>query len=49
MLEGFIVIFLLQDLLEEKDLSVKFFLPFLDFDKPPVPSNVKEYEASKNT
>ena len=39
--------FLLQDLVEENDLSIKFFLPFDSFDQPPLPSNVEEYQSYK--
>ena len=39
--------FLLQDLVEENDLSIKFFLPFDSFDHPPLPNNVEEYQSYK--
>ena len=39
--------FLLQDLVEENDLTIKFFLPFDSFDHPPLPNNVEEYQSYK--
>ena len=45
--KGYKDFFLLQDLVEEKDLSIKFFLPFDSFDQPPLPSNVEEYQYYK--
>lgn len=44
---GYKDFFLLQDLVEENDLSIKFFLPFDSFDQPPLPSNVEEYQFYK--
>ena len=44
---GYKDFFLLQDLVEGNDLSIKFFLPFDSFDQPPLPSNVEEYQSYK--
>jgi len=45
--KGYKDFFLLQDLVEGNDLSIKFFLPFDSFDQPPLPSNVEEYQSYK--
>ncbi len=45
--KGYIDFFLLQDLVEEKDLVIKFFVPFNGFDRSPLPSNVQEYQSYK--
>ena len=46
--KGYTDFFLLQDLVEENYLAVKFFLPFNGFDYPPLPNNVEAYQAYKN-
>lgn len=46
--KGYVDFFLLQDLVTEDYLSIKFFLPFKNFDNPPLPSNVDEYLSYKN-
>ena len=46
--KGYVDFFLLQDLVTEDYLSIKFFLPFKNFDHPPLPSNVDEYLSYKN-
>ena len=44
--EGYINFFLLQDIANND--SVKFFLPFNNFERSPLPNNVFEYETYKN-
>jgi hypothetical protein len=41
--KGFIEFFLLQDFVEKKDQSIKFFLPFDNFESNPLPQNTNEY------
>ena len=45
--KGYIDFFLLQDLVEENNLEINFFLPFNGFEHPPLPSNVEEYQSYK--
>ena len=45
--KGYIDFFLLQDLVEENNLEINFFLPFNGFEYPPLPSNVEEYQSYK--
>jgi len=45
---GYVDFFLLQDLVTEHYLSIKFYLPFNDFDNSPLPNNVNEYLSYKN-
>ena len=45
--KGYTDFFLLQDLVEENYLAIKFFLPFDGFDHPPLPNKVKAYQAYK--
>lgn len=45
--KGYTDFFLLQDLVEENYLAIKFFLPFNGFDNPPLPNNVEAYQAYK--
>ena len=45
--KGYADFFLLQDLVEENYLAIKFFLPFDGFDHPPLPNTVKAYQAYK--
>ena len=46
--QGYVDFFLLQDLVTEDYLSIKFYLPFDSFDNRPLPSNVHEYLSYKN-
>ena len=41
--EGYVNFFLLQDLVEADNSTVKFFMPFDDFKTPSVPKTVEEY------
>ncbi|WAT19261.1 hypothetical protein OZN62_06770 [Aurantiacibacter sp. MUD11] len=43
--EGYVDFFLLQDLVAGPGKSVRFFLPFEDFDQGPLPATVDEYRA----
>ena len=43
--KGYVDFFLLQDLVDDKFLSVKFWHPFTNFDKPALPLTVDEYQA----
>jgi len=45
--KGYTDFFLLQDLVEENYLAIKFFLPFDGFDHPPLPNNIEAYQAYK--
>jgi len=46
--QGYVDFFLLQDLVTEDYLSIKFCLPFDSFHNPTLPSNVHEYLSYKN-
>ncbi len=46
--KGYVDFFLLQDLVSEDYLSVKFTIPFFSFDNPPLPKNVDEYILYKS-
>lgn len=46
--EGYVDFFLLQDLLTEDGMAVKFFMPFYDFNTPSVPGDVDEYVTYRN-
>jgi hypothetical protein len=46
--QGYVDFFLLQDLVTEDYLSIKFCLPFDSFHNPPLPTNVHEYLSYKN-
>ena len=46
--KGYVDFFLLQDLVQENYLSIKYYLPFKDFDEPPLPKNLHEYQLYKN-
>ena len=46
--KGYVDFFLLQDLINEDNLSIKFCLPFEDFNSSPLPKNVDEYQLYKN-
>ena len=41
--EGYVDYFLLQDLVEQDGSTIKFFMPFDDFQTPSVPGTVEEY------
>ena len=41
------VFLLLQDLVEENYLAIKFWHPFNGFDYSPLPKNIEEYQAYK--
>ncbi len=41
--QGYVEFFLLQDLVDEKCMSVKFFLPFEQFGKHTLPESIEEY------
>ena len=41
--DGYVEHFLLQDLVEEDGSTIKFFMPFDDFQTPSVPGNIEEY------
>ena len=45
--KGYKDFFLLQDLVEENNISIKFFLPFDGFNHPPLPNSVEEYQSYK--
>ena len=45
--KGYINYFLLQDLVEEHYLKIKFWHPFVSFDNSPLPSNLNEYYSFK--
>ena len=45
--KGYINYFLLQDLVEEDYLKIKFWHPFVSFDNSPLPSNLNEYYSFK--
>ena len=44
---GYVIFFLLQDLVDDQYLSVKFWHPFDSFDFSPLPKNISEYQAYK--
>jgi len=44
---GYVDFFLLQDLVEEKDLTIKFWHPFDGFDQSPLPKDISEYQSYK--
>ena len=41
--KGFVEFFLLQDFVDERDQSIKFFIPFDNFESNPLPQNPNEY------
>ena len=43
--KGYVDFFLLQDLVDENYLTIKFWYPFESFDNPPLPKNVSEYHV----
>ena len=44
---GYVNFFLLQDLVDDQYLSVKFWHPFDSFDFSPLPKNIPEYQVYK--
>ena len=44
---GYVNFFLLQDLVDDKYLAIKFWHPFDSFDYSPSPKNISEYQAYK--
>ena len=46
--QGYIDFFLLQDLVSSDYSSIKYLIPFKDFDSPALPCNVEEYVTYKN-
>ena len=45
--QGYVDFFLLQDLVKDDYLSIKFCLPFADFDNPALPDNIQDYRLYK--
>ena len=45
--KGYIDFFLLNDLIIDDNMSIKYFLPFRNFDDTPLPRNVNEYAIYK--
>lgn len=46
--QGYVDFFLLQDLVSSDYSSIKYLIPFKDFDSPPLPCNVEEYITYKD-
>ena len=46
--QGYIDFFLLQDLVSSDYSSIKYLIPFKDFDSPPLPCSVEEYVTYKD-
>jgi hypothetical protein len=46
--KGFVEFFLLQDFVDERDQSIKFFIPFDNFESNPLPQNPNEYTLFMN-
>lgn len=46
--KGYVDFFLLNDLVSDDYVSIKFFMPFEDFNSPVLPSTLEEYEFYKN-
>ena len=44
---GYVDFFLLQDLVRDDYLSIKFYLPFVSFDNPALPDNIQDYRLYK--
>ena len=44
---GYIDFFLLNDLIIDDNMSIKYFLPFKNFNDSPLPSNIEEYATYK--
>jgi len=47
--QGYIDFFLLQDLVKDDYLSIKFCLPFVGFENPALPDNVQDYRVYKKS
>jgi len=45
--QGYVDFFLLQDLVKDDYLSIKFNLPFVGFDNPALPDNIQDYRLYK--
>ena len=45
--QGYVDFFLLQDLVKDDYLSIKFCLPFVGFDNPALPDNIQDYRLYK--
>ena len=45
--QGYVDFFLLQDLVKDDYLSIKFWLPFVGFDNPALPDNIQDYRLYK--
>jgi hypothetical protein len=45
--QGYIDFFLLQDLVSSDYSSIKYLIPFKDFDSPPLPCSAEEYVTYK--
>jgi len=45
--QGYVDFFLLQDLVKDDYLSIKFWLPFVGFDNPALPDNIQDYRLHK--
>jgi len=45
--QGYADFFLLQDLVKDDYLSIKFYLPFVGFDNPALPDNIQDYRLYK--
>ena len=45
--QGYVDFFLLQDLVKDGYLSIKFYLPFVGFDNPALPDNIQDYRLYK--
>ena len=45
--KGYVDFFLLNDLVNEKYSSIKYFIPFESFEKRPLPRDVQEYKLYK--
>jgi len=45
--QGYVDFFLLQDLVKDDYLSIKFYLPFVGFDNPALPDNIQDYRLYK--
>ena len=46
--QGYVDFFLLQDLVSNDYSTIKYLIPFKDFDNPPLPCNVQEYITYKD-
>lgn len=46
--EDYVEFFLLQDLLNDSNSSIRYFLPFKSFDHPAVPQNISQYREYRD-